>query len=220
MKQMHILGIGNSYMDDSLWNIIPFLDKDYDDIDITILYCGGCSIDAHIKHLNENWLGYEIHRNKKDGWKIEYNKSMTDAISLNKWDHIFFIQGTGDGISDHGYIESYLNLSLLLNKVKELNNNDKTKYHLIESWADKDNDMRDYETERHKTSKNMFNAIENVIDNYIIKNNIIDVVKVGKEIEKVKEKIDYRLLYRDTNHLSLEIGRNIAASTIASHIKK
>lgn len=220
MKQMHILGIGNSYMDDSLWNIIPFLDKDYDDIDITILYCGGCSIDAHIKHLNENWLGYEIHTNKNDGWKIEYNKSMIDAINLNKWDHIFFIQGTGDGISDHGYIESYLNLSLLLNKVKELNNNDKTKYHLIESWADRDNDMRDYETERHKTSKNMFNAIENVIDNYIIANNIIDVVKVGKEIEAEKDKIDYKLLYRDTNHLSLEIGRNIAASTIAKHIQK
>ena len=220
MKQMHILGIGNSYMDDSLWNIVPLLKDKYDDIDIAIIYYGGCSIDAHLDNLNNGRSIYEIHRNTGNGWNIEYNKSIYDAIKLDNWNHILFIQGTGDGISDHGYIDSYHNLSTLVDRIKKLNNDDNTKYYLIESWPDKDGNMRDYETKRHKTSKQMFMSIENVINKYIIPNNIVDdVIPVGKMIQNLKEKVDYNLLYRDSNHLSLDIGRDKASSTVLNIIE-
>ena len=221
MEQMHILGIGNSYMDDSLWNITPLLKDKYDDIDVTIIYYGGCSIDAHLKNLNDNKNIYEIHRNTGNGWTIEYNKTIEEAMNLNDWNHILFIQGTGDGVSDHGYIESYQNLPVLIDRIKELNNDNNTKYYLIESWPDKDGNMRDYETDRHKTSKQMFESIENVIKKYIIPNDIVDdVIFVGKTIQQAKDSIDINKLYRDTNHLSLDIGRDLACKKVVETLER
>lgn len=222
---IHILGIGNSYMDDSLWNIIPLLKEKYDDIDVTIVFAGGCSIDRHLANLDGNKSQYEIHRNIGNGWEIKKNKTIQDAIKLDNWDHILFIQGSGDTGSDHGLLESYYNLPILVNKVKELNKNENTKYYFIESWTDKDGDMRDYETARYGTADNMYLAIDNVVNEYLIPyilaNNIVDdLIPNGKIIQQAKETIGIDKLYRDTNHLSMGVGRDLASKTVLEILEK
>ena len=127
---MKLLGIGNSFSDDSFdWWLYPILKELLDeDISVNNMYIGGCSIDTHVKNVKEDLAAYD-YRSDMGNQGVSMNtpeSKLSIVVPSQEWDVITFQQCSGQS----GLYETYAQLPYLLAYVRE-NANKNAKFYWV-----------------------------------------------------------------------------------------
>lgn len=104
LKQLRILSIGNSYARDA-FSYVPFiLNELLPDLDIqlSIMYIGGCPLEKHWNNYQSQRQDYErdTYTTAQGKWITERPKTLTQELdTLHTWDMIVFQQASGSSPS-------------------------------------------------------------------------------------------------------------------------
>ena len=123
-NDLKILFIGNSFSDDTTYYAPDVaLHMGAERVKICNLYVGGCSIDLHLQHFENDMPVYAYRVNEGAGWNTTPEYKISDAVKSEHWDYIAIQAGTKDGC---WYTEekTYANLEKLVKGVKAITNKD------------------------------------------------------------------------------------------------
>ena len=208
---LKILCIGNSFSEDTTAHLAQVaLCSGFAKVKIANLYVGGCSINKHYHHAQNDLPAYRYDINEGDGWTKTPDYKISDAIKSDSWDWISIQHGTGDR-SRYTEIEYYEKLPWLIDYVKNLAPNAKIAFNM--TWVGEP-DFHHEEIEYY--NGNQLVIYEKIAD--LTKENILTMPKIdvvsptGTAIQNART-ASIGLLTRDGYHLSLDTGRYIAAMT-------
>jgi hypothetical protein len=211
-NELKILCIGNSFSEDTTAHLAEIaLLLGISKIKVANLYVGGCSINQHCFHAEQDMPAYRYDLNMGNGWQQTPNFRISDAIKSDDWDWISIQHGTGDG-SRYTEIKSYEKLSWLIAYIKGLAHR-KTKIAFNMTWVGEPDFQ--HEEIRHYGGDQLliYNKIAELTKEHILTMPGIDVVSpTGTAIQNARTG-GIGLLTRDGYHLSLDTGRYIAAMT-------
>ena len=124
---MNILLVGNSFSVDVSTYVHQIAEASNKQIDIYVLYIGGCPIDLHYKNLQSGEKAYEFYKN---GSKTPLMWcSIQEGLSYQKWDYISFQQRSPDSGNEATF---YPELPLLMEGIRKFSN---AKYLLHMTWS-------------------------------------------------------------------------------------
>ena len=214
---MKLLGIGNSFSDDSFdWWLYPILKELLDeDISINNMYIGGCSIDTHVKNVKEDLAAYD-YRSDMGNKGVSMNtpeSKLSIVVPSQEWDVITFQQCSGQS----GLYETYAQLPYLLAYVRE-NANKKAKFYWNMTWAYEQISTHPEFEKYNKDQMTMYNGIVGCVKNLCKDYDGVfaGIVPVGTAIQNARSSEIGDCLTRDGFHLSYDFGRYIAALTWAA----
>ena len=100
---MKIMIIGNSHSVDTFWLLHNvFADQMPDqDIQLGILYYGGCTVTKHVRFANENQNAYHYYYNADGIWNTTKEATMEVGLCDQPWDLIVFQSGRRDGENEY-----------------------------------------------------------------------------------------------------------------------
>lgn len=194
---MNILCIGNSFSVDVSTYVHQIAKSAGHDINIYVLYIGGCPIDLHYKNLLSGEKAYEFYEN---GSRTPLRWcSLQEGLNYKKWDYITFQQVSYNS----GFYETFFpELPLLMEGVRKFSD---AQFLLHMTWS--------YGKDYHhwKYGENPLN--QDMMDNDIFETyekvskaiNIPYVIPSGKAIQKARLVLGDKL-NRDGFHLN-ESGR-------------
>lgn len=209
---MNILSVGNSFSQDTMAlvpKILPSLG--ISQFRISNLYIGGCSLNRHYNNAMNDTPGYTLYTNTGEGWTATENVAIAATIRETHWDIISIQHGTGDK-SRYTAPESYEKLLPLIAYVRALAPAD-TRIAFNMAW------VADPESPHHEISSyggdqaQMFQNLIALTRDLIAPLKELDILSpAGTAIQNARPYISRRLT-RDYFHLSLDLGRYIAALT-------
>lgn len=86
MKNIKLLSISNSFGVNLQTYAHQIAEANGVDLDIYVLYIGGCSLDRHVKNINEDARAYELFHN---GDTTKQMVSISEALKyFDKWDYV------------------------------------------------------------------------------------------------------------------------------------
>ena len=119
---LKILCVGNSFSEDTTAYLVEIaLSLGFSKIKVANLYVGGCSVNKHCVHAENDMPVYRYDVNTGSGWAYTSDYKISDAIKSDDWDWISIQHGTGDG-SRYTEIKSYEKLPWLINYIKKFHN--------------------------------------------------------------------------------------------------
>ncbi len=211
---MNILGVGNSFSDDSFKWLYPILQELGVEASVNNLYIGGCSIDKHMEMIQSELPGYDyrndISNPEKRGNTPE--SKIKDVLPLKEWDVITFQQCSGFS----GVYETYQKLPQLIDYVTK-NTKGKAKRFWNMTWAYKQTYnsfayIEYYGANQATMYENIIKCAKKVAEEY---KGILELVPTGTAIQNARTSEVGDNLTRDGFHLSYDFGRYIAALTWA-----
>ncbi len=207
--KLKILAIGNSFSDDAMDHVYKVAyDAGITDITLGKLYIGGCSLATHLAHAKSGNRAYDYKVNTTGTWTAKGNQSIQYAVQSDDWDFITFQQVSGySGVAD-----TYDDLVEIIRIVEPLNPSARLAWHM--TWAyQKGSGHADF-PKYNKDQMTMYNAIVDAVDKKILTNDHIEIViPSGTSIQNVRTSFIGDTVTRDGYHLSLGLGRYIAAMT-------
>lgn len=196
---MKILCVGNSFSVDVSTYVHQIAESAGKDIDIYVLYIGGCPIDKHLHLLLSDEKAYEFYRNGSRTPLVWC--SLIEGLKFEKWDYITFQQVSGKSGDANTYFPE---LPLLMEGVRKYSD---AKFLLHMTWSY----AKDYEHEKYGSNpldqEAMTNDIFKAYDIVSKKVNIPYVIPSGRAIKLARE-VYGDVLNRDGYHLS-ELGRTV-----------
>ena len=208
-----LLCLGNSFSEDAVENYLYELCKsNQQDLLIGNLFMGGASFTHHIDNLNNNLPVYSYRKISLDGKRVTLsNQTIQNTLKDEKWDIISFQQVS----QNSGQYETFKqNLPLLYQLVIKNNPNPNTKYILHQTWAYGKNSSHPGFANYNKNQLEMYHAI---VSTYQASYSLIPtyfIVPCGTAIQNGRTSPYLGDdLTRDGFHLSLGVGRFIAACT-------
>jgi|WetSurMetagenome_2_1015567.scaffolds.fasta_scaffold22403_2 hypothetical protein len=208
-KVIKVLAIGNSFSVDAVeQNLYELAKAQGDSLIIGNAYIGGCSLDRHWSNAKTGKAEYS-YRKIVGGLKTIYeNRSLESIIKDDDWDVITFQQSSP--IS--GQYKSYKKLSSLMKYVRKTAINKQVEFVFHITWADAQNSTNsgfiNYGNDQMKMYLSIINTVERVARKYKIKR----IIPSGTAVQNART-IFGDVLCRDGHHLSLSIGRYVAACT-------
>lgn len=213
-KKLNVLAIGNSFSADAveqyLWQLAAEVG---DTLVIGNAYIGGCNIDRHVANF-EKAVPIYSYRLIENGML-----SSTDSVTLQEiivdkdWDIISLQQASPLS----GKASSYGNLPLLISYVRNTMPNKDAEIVWHNTWAYAD----DFDSDNFKyygySQEAMYDSIMNVTHTIIPSSGISLIVPSGVAIQKARE-VFGDILNRDGYHLSIPLGRFVAACTWAEFL--
>ena len=197
---MKILCIGNSFSVDVSTYVHQIAKSVNKDIDIYVLYIGGCPIDLHYKNIKTLQKAYEFYKN---GSKTPLMWcSIDEGLKYEKWDYITFQQWSyNSGNPDSFFPE----LPLLMEEVRKYSD---AKFILHMTWSYAKYYSHDKYGSNPMNQDEMDKDIFNAYDVVSKRANIPYVIPTGKAIKAGREVFgdDFN---RDGFHLN-EMGRTLA----------
>ena len=208
-KVIKVLAIGNSFSQDAVEQYLYELAAAQgDSLVIGNAYIGGCSIDRHYDNLVKGLAAYEY---RKVVGGVRSNKKNVDLVSIirdEQWDVVSLQQASHYS----GLPKTYANLGQLKRLVQSYTTNLHVEFVWHMTWAYADDfvskNFEPYDNSQHK----MYTAIVSTMQNVLPAIGQPRVIPSGTAIQLGR----YRLgdtLNRDGYHLSLTLGRYIAACT-------
>ena len=106
---LKILGIGNSYTNDSMWMLYNIYKAENPDKDIVlaIAYHSGCSLSQHVNYITNSSLEYDFHKinddiyAQKGTWKTVNDVTLKTIVENENWDIVTMQQAsTYSGVAD------------------------------------------------------------------------------------------------------------------------
>lgn len=215
IENIKILSISNSYGKNALWQLYDILKAEgVKNIDIAVMYVGGCSIDMHWENIQNNKAEYEVFRNNNGGWKSTKNCTIDSLLSEGDWDII--TTQNSSGLS--GKTDGYQNLNNLADYIKGKCPNSELIWHLI--WGYQNGSEWLKSTTYNGDENFMFESILNCTKDIVIPSKKFDsVAPVGTAILNARTSSLKNMVHDpDGSHLSPELGYYVAAFAWYCHI--
>ena len=211
MKKFRMLMIGNSYSDDTAW-LLPSIAAGFafEEMEIGVLYIGGCSLDQHYLNSLTNAASYNFRYFENANWIETYGdelKSLEFGIQFKDWDIITMQQSSVQSGVPLSYGPS---LTGLISFVKEKATNPNMKLVWNMTWAY----AKDYENMQacgYPDQETMYRFITSTVQSVIVPNeNFVAISPAGTAIQNARSALG-DTLNRDGTHLTFDLGRYIAA---------
>ena len=213
-KRMNVLAVGNSFSADAveqyLWELAA---EAGDTLIIGNAYIGGCNIDRHTANFENSAPKYSYRLIDNGVLISSEGVTLQDIITDKDWDIISLQQSSPLS----GNSSSYGNLPVLISYVKGTmpNKNAEIVWHNTWSYA------KDFDSENFKYYNNsqegMTDSIITVTRTIIPKEGISRIIPSGIAIQTAREAFG-DILNRDGFHLSIPLGRFVAACTWAEFL--
>lgn len=200
-KKINVLMIGNSFSVD-VGEFTHDLSLGTDrEIQLGVLYIGGCNLERHVDCINKNSKEYEWFLNGVSTGKFI---SIEDALCDRKWDYISLQQVSGLGGLKETY---YPYINQIIDYVKKYQPDAKLMLH--ETWAYPSySDHPDFYHYQNDT-KTMYKALKDTYHKVAKELGIDIIIPSGEVVEAARDKFGI-CLNRDGFHLN-EVGRYIAS---------
>lgn len=213
-KNMKVLAIGNSFSADAveqyLWELAA---EAGDTLTIGNAYIGGCSIDRHTSNFENATPVYSYRLIENGVLSSTEGVTLQEIISDKGWDMISLQQASPLS----GNVASYGNLPVLISYVREKMPNKDAEIVWHNTWAY----AKDFDSDNFKhynySQEEMYDSIMNVTNTIIPSVGIERIIPSGVAIQKARE-VFGDVLNRDGYHLSIPLGRFVAACTWAEFL--
>ncbi|HAN20719.1 MAG TPA: DUF4886 domain-containing protein [Clostridiales bacterium] len=213
-KSFKVLSVGNSFSSDGMEYLYQISENlGAENIILGNLYIAGCSLEKHW-HCAENYIsGYIYYKNNNGIWKETPDFKSLDAIREEKWDFITLQQGSGPSGKPETY-EPYL--SNLIEYVKNNTTNPELKLVWLNTWAYQADGTHTAFPDYNNDQMTMYDTILNALRSEVMtKEDISIIIPAGIAIQYARKDFG-DVLTRDGYHLSIPLGRYIAALTWAA----
>lgn len=207
-KTLKFLMIGNSHSDDTnewAWYIAK--DLGYENVTIGTMFIPGCTVQVHANNAVNNSPAYEFRTTTTGPLETRYNTTIDYAVKYTDWDFISFQQlSTFAGLSD----KCDENLDVLLNYVKERTTNPNVKFVWNMTWPylEGNEEIKNF---YQNSTVLMYSSVVSVCQEKIVNN--YDFYKInpnGTAVMNLCSFYPYEVVYRDTLHMSQNVGRYLA----------
>jgi hypothetical protein len=192
---MNILCVGNSFAVDVSTYVHQIAKSNDLDINICVLYIGGCPIDLHWKNFLSKEKAYDFYINGEPKLRCD----IFEGLNYMKWDYITFQQRSGDSVDSNTFFPE---LTKLMEGIRKYSN---ATYLLHKTWSY----SKSFSHERYGSNPMDQEAMTKDIDNAYIeaseRSGIKYIIPSGKAIEIARRKYGDKL-DRDGYHLN-ELGR-------------
>ena len=203
---MNILCIGNSFSVDTTW-LAPKVACDLGlDIYFGNLYVGGCSLNMHLAHLEQDAPVYKFYESDGGEWACREETTIRYALESRSWDWISIQAGTKDG-SRYSKAESYGNLPRLVQLVKALAPQAKIAFNM--TWVGDQNKPRSEMPEYCERLDDLYRDIV-ALTRDLVAPMVDKVLPTGTAIQNFRLHHDGPMC-RDGYHLDKGLARYIAA---------
>lgn len=211
-KVIRILAIGNSFSEDAIENYLYDLAKaEGHTVIIGNMYIGGCSLETHVENALNNQASYEYRKiNTLGVFKNEGGWSISKVLNDENWDYIS-LQEVSQNSGIYSNFET--NLPTLVDYVKALSSNPKTKYILHQTWAYAKNSTHSGFANYDNSQPKMYEAIVDAVSKAGELVAIDLIIPAGTAIQNGRTSIVKDNFNRDGYHLDYNIGRFTAACT-------
>lgn len=210
-KAIRVLAIGNSFSCDAVEEHLYELSKAAgNEITIGNAFIGGCTLATHYNCATTNKASYQYSKRRADGTKsIKSGVSLESILLDEDWDIITFQQQSGlSGIYDSWKCH----LPLLLSYVKSIVSYPTT-FMIHQTWAyDESSTHGDFERYSH-SQETMYRSIVRSVSSISRLTGISRIIPSGTAIQNARTTPLKDSITRDGYHLSLNVGRYIAACT-------
>ncbi len=215
VEKIKILSLGNSYSLNSMWELYSICKQaGVKEIDIAIMYIGGCSLDKHWENVQNNAATYELYRNNNGEWKITKDYSIEKIITEQSWDIITLQNSSGMS----GRSDGFANLENMANYVSDKCPSAKLLWHMTwgyqkgSKWLTPENYNGD--------EMLMYNSIVDCVKDIVVPSNkFVSVVPVGTAVMNARtSRLKTQVHQEDGSHLSEDVGYYVGAFTWFMHI--
>ena len=214
MKSIKILCIGNSFSCD----MSEYAPRILADLGYTVtfgnLHIGGCSLSTHLMHARSGDRDYEFFTSSGGEW-VSRPAGLQEGILSSDWEIITLQQASGfSGIS-----ESYrANLWDLIDYVRRTATNPEVKLYWHKTWTYSQEFDHEYFNYYNRSQEVMYRAITNCVENEVLPTNAFSGVIPNGEVIRQGRKIFQETLNRDGFHLSIPLGRYLAALSLVKKV--
>ena len=119
-EMLRVLCVGNSFAVDTMQHVAQIaLSLGVKEVRLATLYIGGCSIDMHWEHAQQDLPVYRYYVNKGNGWTTAPNHKISEAVRGSQWDWISIQHGSKNG-STYTNPERYVHLAELAAYIRQL----------------------------------------------------------------------------------------------------
>ena len=197
---MKILCIGNSFSVDVSTYVHQIAESAGKNIEIYVLYIGGCPIDLHYKNFLSGEKAYEFYKNGERNPLMWC--SIQEGLSFAKWDYITFQQRSSDSGDENTFFPE---LTKLFECVRQYSD---AKFLLHMTWSYAKTFSHDKYGSNPLNQEQMDEDINNAYKNVSLKVNVPYIIPTGRAIKEAR-KVFGDNLTRDGYHLN-EMGRTLA----------
>lgn len=211
-NELKILCIGNSFSQDtSAYAAEIALSLGIPKVKVVNLCVGGCSINRHCLHAEQDMPVYGYELNEGKGWSQTPNFKISDTVKSDDWDWISIQHGTGDG-SRYTELKSYEKLPWLIDYIKRIAQPE-TKIAFNMTWVGEPHFQHEEIVHYGGDQLLIYHKIADLLREHIVTLPGIDVVSpTGTAVQNARTS-NIGVLTRDGYHLSLDKGRYIAGMT-------
>jgi hypothetical protein len=195
---MNILTIGNSFSEDATRYLHNIAKADGENLQVTNLYIGGCSLEQHYRNMLSDEKKYELQYN---GEKTGFYVSLRDALLNRPWDLITLQQVSHSSFNYDTY-QPYLNA--LAEYIREYC--PKAKILIHQTWAYEKNSDKLINVAKYDTAIAMTKDIIKAYDQAAKDINADGIIPSGELFSKLTE-AGISQIHRDTFHASKGTGR-------------
>ncbi|MCA5003544.1 DUF4886 domain-containing protein [Sphingobacterium bovistauri] len=209
---IRVLAIGNSFSEDALETHLYDLAKaNGQKIIIGNLYIGGATLAQHVTNIKANANAYSFRKIDAEGTKTTVaNTSIATALASENWTHISFQQES----SNSGKFDTWsASLAELYNYVAPRAKNENVKFLLHQTWAYAKNSTHSGFDNYNKDQMQMYTAIVDAVNKAKELVKIDLIIPAGTAIQNGRTSVVEDNFTRDGYHLSMPLGRYLAACT-------
>lgn len=216
-QKLDVLFIGNSFSIDTSVALPSILSSlGINNVNVYVLYKGGCSMKQHYEYYKSGEKVYELYRYNSQGeQQLEKATSIGEVMSRFPYDVVVWQQYSLES-GDYTTYEPYLSKLIQAYNITKLAA--RTTFAFNETWAYASNNKN---LSKYKTQKNMWKSICTSVRKMRAASGIDIIIPCGTAVQNAREvetlKIDNELT-RDGTHINLYAGRYLLACTFFESI--
>ena len=216
-QKLDVLFIGNSFSIDTSAALPSILSSlGINNVNVYVLYKGGCSMKQHYEFYKSNEKVYELHRYNSQGEvQLEKATSIKEAMQRFPYDVVVWQQYSLES-GDYTSYEPYLSKLIQAYNITKLAA--RTTFAFNETWAYASNAKN---LTRYKNQKNMWKSICTAVRKMKAASGIDIIIPCGTAVQNAREvealKVDNELT-RDGTHINYFAGRYLLACTFFESI--
>ena len=211
-NSLSVLGIGNSFTMDSMQYLYELVKQaGVENVNLSYLYIGGCSLQTHATHFQAGNASYTYYTNTSGTWNKTTSYSPLTALDERNWDVIVLQQASGSSGMPDTY-EPYL--TQVLNVVRVHRPASRLAWHM--TWAYQGNSTHSAFPNYDSNQTTMYNAILSTYQSKVVPHSEFTMlIPSGTAVQNLRTSYFGDNLTRDGYHMSYKVGRLLCAMTWA-----
>jgi hypothetical protein len=213
---LSVLLVGNSYSVDSSEYLYEVAKEAGYEINVGNVYINGSTLEQQWSYVSENLPEYTYRKYNGSKWVSSSGKTLESALEDKEWDVIFFQQYSSlAGVEDSFAGEEGNYVTLFAQYAREHAPNAKIGWEM--TWAyPKNSTADDFKKYFSKSQATMYQTICETTKTMIDRAGVDLIAQTGTAVQNARSSYLGDTLNRDNKHLSYDLGRYLAAMSIAS----